>query len=340
MDRAPYTPVQEPGRPRYPLYTAKEVAALWPRVEWLVNGVIQRNSAVLLYGESRIGKSFLALDLAVKLACGSDWFGYPVTKSRVIFYAAESPSGLPLRIKAHAQWNGQEVPDDLQFMNAVVDLSRPEDIEKLIATVQGCADIVFIDTLNAAAAEIDENSSKEMGRVLAGVRRVVAEAGCSVVLVHHCGWSDHDRPRGHSSLNAAADTRILVSRDSGHPSWRIKGQREGANTEAHRYALRVIELPEGIGTSCAVEPLQTDPAQKIHPAAASKHQRVVLSVAEDCLKGPDGTMLKADDIISRAAPIIEATDRHRRLRAAEGFNGLLKQGLLRVSDEGFVSLVR
>ncbi|MFN5699090.1 MAG: hypothetical protein ACK47V_00400 [Betaproteobacteria bacterium] len=101
-----------------------------------------------------------------------------------------------------------------------------------------------------------------------------------------------------------------------------------------------MELPEGGGTSCAVEPLQADPAQKIHPAAASKHQRVVLSVAEECLKGPDGTMLKADDIISRAAPVIEASDRHRRLRAAEAFNGLLKQGLLRLSGEGFVSIVR
>ena len=103
---------------------------------------------------------------------------------------------------------------------------------------------------------------------------------------------------------------------------------------------RVIELPEGGGTSCAVEPLQADPAQKIYPTAASKHQRVVLKVTEECLKGPDGTMLKADDIISRAAPVIEASDRHRRLRAAEAFNGLLKQGLLRVSDEGFVSIVR
>lgn len=329
----------EGGRVPFPLYSAEGVAQ-WPRVSWIVEGVIQRQSLALVYGQSRIGKSFLVLDLAMKLASGEHWFGYRVEPSRVIYFAAEGPSGLPQRLEAHTIWNGHAAHPSLRFMRDQLDLCSVDDAGRLFDTVRGRADVLIVDTLSAASVAMDDAQSKEMGLVLGHLRPIVTELGCTVILVHHCGWADQDRPRGHSRLPAAADTRIHVAKTSAGRSWRVKGQREGADTEAHRYALRVIELPEGGGTSCAVEPLQADPAQKIHPTAASKHQRVVLSVAEDCLKGPDGTMLKADDIISRAAPIIEASDRHRKQRAAEAFSGLLKQGLLRVSDEGFVSIVR
>ena len=58
----------------YPIFSAEQVAQ-WPPVSWLIDGVIQRTSSVLLYGESRIGKSFFTLDLACKLAAGETWFG-------------------------------------------------------------------------------------------------------------------------------------------------------------------------------------------------------------------------------------------------------------------------
>jgi RecA-family ATPase len=67
----------------YPLYSANDVAN-WPRIDWLVEGIIQRSSSAVIFGESRIGKSFLALDLATKLAKGEDWFGYAVKPCKVI----------------------------------------------------------------------------------------------------------------------------------------------------------------------------------------------------------------------------------------------------------------
>ena len=87
------------GTKGYPLYTGQEVAQ-WPRASWLVDGVIQKQSSALIYGESRIGKSFLALDLAYKLASGSPWFGYHVKPSKVIFFAAESPDRKSTRLNS------------------------------------------------------------------------------------------------------------------------------------------------------------------------------------------------------------------------------------------------
>lgn len=325
------------GHTPYSLYSATDVEQ-WPGVSWLVEGIIQSRSSVLLYGESRIGKSFLALDLAIKLATGSDWFGYPVKRSRVVFFAAESPSGLRQRLRAYRLCHGQEIPDELLFMRAPVDLTRPEDLGRLIATVQPTADVLIIDTLNAASSEMDENNGKEMGKVLAGVRRIVSELGVSVILVHHCGWSDNDRPRGHSSLPASADTRLLVTRDTGHPAWRVKGQREGADTEFHRYALRVVELPAGEGTSCAVLPLSLAPAAKVFPGPTSKHQKVVFDVAQRLLKDSNALPLSADTLTDQATALIDTDPHHRRLRAAEAVKALVDKGFLQVNPEGLLAL--
>lgn len=316
----------------YRLYSAQEVTQ-WTRVSWFVDGIIQKQSSAVIYGESRIGKSFLALDLAYKLASGGTWFGYDVQPCRVIFFAAESPSGLPDRIDAIKAHQGGESPEDLRFLRSQIDLSDQTHVEKIIATVNGF-DVIFIDTLNAASSETDENSSKDMGKILNGIRRIIDETGCTVIFVHHCGWSDHDRLRGHSSFSAAMDTRILVSRDGGHPSWRVKGQREGADTEAHKYALRSILLPNG--ASCVVEPITATPAPKKIAQPKSSNQKVVWQTAAKLLS--KGFPLDFQTLIKESAQEIDADSRHQRQRAEEAANALIKAGFIQVDGSGKVIL--
>jgi hypothetical protein len=327
-----YGPSLEKRLNVYHLHTAQQVAS-WPRVSWLVDGVIQRHSAAVIYGESRIGKSFLALDLACSLALGDAWFGYSVQPCKVIFFAAESPAGLPDRLEAMKALRGQEAPEHLRFLRNSISLSNAADVQKLIDTVQGF-DVLFIDTFNAAAPDSDENSSKEMGAILKGIRRIVDETGCTVIFVHHCGWSDHDRLRGHSSFSAAMDTRILVSRDGAHPSWRVKGQREGADTEAHRYALRQVVLPSG--TSCGVEPLRTAPAPKVKIQPRSDNQKIVLQTARELIEVSPVTL---ETIIQKSSRKISADGRHQRQRAVEAAESLLKAGYIRVDESGNAMLV-
>ena len=322
------------GHKGFPLYTAQQVSQ-WPRVSWLVDGVIQKQSSAVIYGESRIGKSFLALDLAYKLASGNTWFGYHVQPSKVIFFAAESPAGLPDRLDAMNAHSGQEAPENICFLRTQIDLSDPVHIHKIIDTVNGF-DVLFIDTFNAAASETDENSAKEMGTILKGIRRIIDETGCTVIFVHHCGWSDHDRLRGHSSFSAAMDTRILVTRDGGHPSWKVKGQREGSDTEAHRYALRQILLP--CGTSCVVDPLNNSPAAKVAPLPRSANQKYVLQTAQRLLREGEGSPLYLNSLISEAANGIDADSRHKRQRAEEAAKGLRKAGYIDVDESGAVTI--
>jgi len=320
----------------YTLYSANDVA-FWPRSEWLVEGIIQRRSSAVIFGESRIGKSFLALDLATKLANGEDWFGYSVKKCNVIYFPAESPLGLHQRLEAMRVHSSHQFPKNLKFMRSSVDVSNSDDVTKVIATVSNSADVLFIDTFNAVASSIDENSSKEIGKILNGVRRIIDETGCTVIFIHHCGWSDHDRLRGHSSFSAAMDTRIVVTRESGHPAWKVKGQREGADTESHKYALRVIELPALAGSSCVVMPIDNSPARKISPQPRTENQKTCLNVARELLSISQ-SQVKVDNLIDESTKLMNADIKHRRQRSKESVDALVKAGFINVDDKGYITL--
>lgn len=60
----------------------------------------------------------------------------------------------------------------------------------------------------------DENQGKCMGKYLFEKDRIRAATGAHVMSVHHCGKNEDNWARGHSSLRAAMDTEIRVTRPS------------------------------------------------------------------------------------------------------------------------------
>ncbi len=321
----------------YPLYTADEVSN-WPTVEWIIDGVIQKGTAVVIYGESRIGKSFISLDLGSKMSSGDDWFGHAVKPVRVVYFAAESPQGVRNRIKAIEQHTGAKLPTNLRFMRDAVNIAGPDDIQRLIDTVRGTADVLIIDTFNAAASYSDENASKDMGVVLNGVRRIIDETGCTVIFVHHTGWSADDRPRGHSSMPAMMDTRILVKKDRGYPSWQVKGQREGEDTGAKRFSLQKVAINEGAESSCVVVPVAGGSAAKSFAEPRGENQRQVLLKLQRLSKEHVQAPYPRDVLLDAAMSVFNADPKHKRGRATEAIDGLIQQGFLVVTSDGLVTL--
>ena len=65
-------------------YSIEEVLSL-PDAEWLIQDFLPKASFAVLFGPPSVGKSFLALHLALAIAAGKDWFGRDVKGGPVIY---------------------------------------------------------------------------------------------------------------------------------------------------------------------------------------------------------------------------------------------------------------
>lgn len=203
-----------------------------PPVDWIVEEVIPSAGLTLLFGDSEIGKSFLSLDLACRLATGKNfWFGGAnaphIAKSGPVLYlnAEGNRSAIRDRLFAWEAFNGERLPDagvvlpgDTMPRIEIKELTKLlDDFEKAFGTNPV---LVIIDTLNqaqvgdAGASSDIENSNATAGAMIHTLREVMgvqsgeSDPRTSFLLVHHTGHQDKLRYRGASAIGAGADAII------------------------------------------------------------------------------------------------------------------------------------
>lgn len=228
---------------RFALLTPAELAAL-PPVRWLVGGVLPQEGIAAIYGPPGSGKSFLALDMLAHVAGGRDWFGCRVNAAPVVYLGLEGEAGIAQRIQAWQSHNGP-LPAGFRAILQPLDIRKPDDRAELVQAVKraGMAGgLLVLDTLNRATPGADENSSAEMGEIIAAVKELQAELGGLVLMVHHSGKDATRGLRGHSSLLAALDASLEMTRDGDRREWRIGKSKDGGDGKTQAFRLAVVEL--------------------------------------------------------------------------------------------------
>jgi hypothetical protein len=103
---------------------------------------------------------------------------------------------------------------------------------------------IFVDTLSQTFAG-EENSASEMSAYLRQVGLWLrAEWQAAVLLVHHSGHNQHERPRGSSAIRANIDFLFGVHRDEKEMLATLSAakQKDGELIEDQMFALSVFEL--------------------------------------------------------------------------------------------------
>jgi hypothetical protein len=211
---------------------------------YVVKGWLDQGALSVLYGPSNSGKSFLAIDIAHHVAKGREWGGRRVKKGRVLYIAAEGGASFANRIAAL---------DDPEFfvLTAPMTLTGPgsaasalaELVQYLAATGGGSFDLIVVDTLARVMGGADENAAPAIAALMEGLDLIRRVTGAHIMLVHHSGKDTSKGARGHSSLRAAIDTELELTRDEiGVITAEVRKQRDGPTGYKFTYTLRQVHL--------------------------------------------------------------------------------------------------
>jgi len=329
---------------RFRLLTPADLAAL-PAVRWRVRGVLPLEGIAAVFGPSGSGKSFLVLSLLASVASGADWFGCRVVRAPVLYVALEGEAGISQRVKAYQVKNGR-VADGFRFLLQGLDIRNATDRADLVQVVRAAGwngGVLCLDTLNRAAPGMDENDSKSMGEAIGAAKAIQAELGGLVLLVHHTGKDATRGLRGHSSLHAALDAAIEVTRTDDRRDWKIAKSKDGEDGEAHPFRLDVVEIGEDEDgepiTSCVVVPDEgAGDARRRALPPKSGNQRIIWLALDDVLKAspyygkagapPTRPCVQLDDAIAKTRDRLLCESKRQTERTQAAITGLVARGLL------------
>lgn len=163
-------------------------------IEWLVEGVIQKNSNGFIVADPKSGKSWVAVDLALALCLGQPWMGFQIPlRSRVALITREdNPSLTKWRTRRLLDGRGVSEGDvgDRLYVNSkdqspVFKLDVPEQLTEMTTALKAFEpDLVILDVLNILHGS-DENDNTAMRKVLDCANQISIEVKCGLCVLHH-----------------------------------------------------------------------------------------------------------------------------------------------------------
>ncbi len=202
-----------------------------PAREWLVEGLIPENQVTMLGGDGGVGKSLLAIQLAMAAASGCDWVGNPVKQGNTIYISAEDDKDeLHRRVAAISEGSGIDLAT---LPNLIMRSLAGEDALLAIADArsstlqttelfaelnqfiqQSQARLLVLDTL--ADLHSGQENDRTVARQFIGLLRGMAlRNSCTILLLAHpslTGISSGSGLSGSTAWNNSVRSRLYFER--------------------------------------------------------------------------------------------------------------------------------
>lgn len=340
----------EPKGGKYNIRSQSEFTNGFSRTTWLVKNFLPKATLGVIYGESGSGKSFLAYDLCAAIARGLDtWCGKRITKGRVLIIVAEGAQGFRQRIDAYCHQQGISPRDfEVDYISDFIpNLTMPNLITDLIKEIneRDPYDLIVMDTFAQVMPGADENSGKDVGAALAQCKRIHAQTGAMVLLVHHSGKDAGKGARGWSGLRAAADVELEITRKDNDRAIKVTKLKDGQDGTSMGFKLHTVTLGEDDDgddiTSCIVEFCDVSPKLKNDKGITGKNKRLAFDMAHDLVGLNPGGEVTTQELIAAMLvemPLDSGVRDQRKSVAARSITGLIKDGLLCENMPGVLSL--
>lgn len=192
---------------------------------WLVEGLWSQLAVGFIAGHPKCGKSWLALDMAVSVASGTDCLGcFKVLKAGpALVYLAEDP--LPrVRERIGSLCAHKSISLTGLELNVITApclwLDREEDRDSLDEALERLKPRLLVLDPLIRLHGLDENSSAEVSALLGFLRYLSRKHELSIVVVHHMSKKSRRQLgqalRGSSDLHAWSDSSAYLTRQKDH----------------------------------------------------------------------------------------------------------------------------
>lgn len=206
----------------------------FPPMQWVVPGVIPQGSGILA-GTPKVGKSWMALDIAVSVAGGLPVMGIATEKKPVLYLSLED-SWRRLQDRLQHLLGNARPPEDLALG---IDADQAINQAKHFAE-RNPHGVIILDTTELVKTAQSNNSSLyrldyEFGRTV----KEIAPAQGTLIGVHHTRKQEASDPMhrvsGTQGVTAAADFMMVLDRERN--SSRTKMHVTGRDLEENCYAM-------------------------------------------------------------------------------------------------------
>jgi RecA-family ATPase len=209
---------------------------------YVVKGWLDQGAVSVVYGDANVGKTFWAIDLAHHVWEGIAWGGSRVNQGGVLYVAAEGGAMFQNRMVARKArfW---VLPGQLILTGRNPDAPHLAEMVAHLAATQGPYRLIIFDTLARVMGGADENSAPDIAALMRSIDHIRNVTGAHCMLIHHSGKDAAKGARGHSSLRAAVDTEIVLTKDDdGTRKARASKQRDYPAGGEVTFDLRTVDL--------------------------------------------------------------------------------------------------
>ena len=187
-----------------------------PPKEFVIEGLLPKGLAMLV-GSTKVGKSFLSLQIALAVSSGENFWSFPTHKGHVLYLALEDDLA---RLQKRVKEMNDSATNDVRFATMSERLHQGL-IEQMDAFISQFPDtnLVIIDNLQ----HIRDNEKKSGGNLYAQdyseqmlLQRYALDKGITILLIHHANKLKGRDPiaaaSGTTGMTAALDTYWYLDR--------------------------------------------------------------------------------------------------------------------------------
>jgi len=188
----------------------------------LIDGILRRGETLNLIANSKVGKSWLVLSLALCIACGREWLGRPVSPGRVLLIDNElHPATLAHRLPMVADAMDLPASEYADRIDIVTLRGRLIDIATLSPLIHniksGRYSLIIADAwYRLYPPGVSENDNAAMAQLYNLIDQYAEKTGAAWILIHHASKGNQGDKRvtdvgsGAGSQSRAADAHIVL----------------------------------------------------------------------------------------------------------------------------------